>query len=129
MAIFLIRARYGSSYSPPRATGRMFADVSCDTFGADWIEQLARLGVTRGCGDGNYCPNATVNRSSMAVMLLRTLEGGSYLPPPASGVFDDVPAGDPFAPWIEELALRQITSGCDSAGAPTPNPALPWRAP
>jgi hypothetical protein len=48
----------------------------------------------------------------MAVFLLRTLEGSGYTPPPATGLFDDVPPADPFAPWIEELFRRAITSGC-----------------
>ena len=26
--------------------------------------------------------------------------------------FDDVPAGDPYAPWIEELYRSGITAGC-----------------
>jgi hypothetical protein len=29
-------------------------------------------------------------------------------------VFQDVPAADPFARWIEELARRQITGGCNA---------------
>ena len=41
----------------------------------------------------------------MAVFLLKARRGSDYVPPPASGIFDDVPAGDPYAPWIEELAL------------------------
>ena len=48
----------------------------------------------------------------MAVFLLRAKEGPAYLPPPAQGMFEDVPATDPFARWIEELARRGITGGC-----------------
>ncbi len=31
---------------------------------------------------------------------------------PGSEMFTDVPAGNPFCPWIEELARRGITAGC-----------------
>ena len=51
-------------------------------------------------------------RRQLAVLLLRTLEGGWYQPPPAVGQFADVPVADPFAPWIEEIARRGITAGC-----------------
>jgi hypothetical protein len=36
------------------------------------------------------------------------------LPPPScsSPPFDDVPAGDPYCPWIEQLAADQVTAGC-----------------
>jgi hypothetical protein len=50
----------------------------------------------------------------MAPLLLLTREGSAYLPPPAVGVFQDVPASDAFARWIEELVRRQITGGCGS---------------
>ena len=48
----------------------------------------------------------------MAVFLLKASRGSSYTPPPASGVFGDVPASGPFAPWIEELFRSGITAGC-----------------
>jgi hypothetical protein len=38
--------------------------------------------------------------------------GTGWTPPPATGHFGDVPITSPFAPWIEELAHRGITSGC-----------------
>jgi hypothetical protein len=49
----------------------------------------------------------------MAVFLLRAKHGAGYTPPPATGtVFGDVPASDPFAPSIEQLALEGIAAGC-----------------
>lgn len=47
-----------------------------------------------------------------AVFFLRTLEGSAYVPPPPTGVFNDVPVTSPYAPWIEELFRRGITGGC-----------------
>jgi hypothetical protein len=113
MAVFLLKIEHGSGYAPPACTGD-FADVACPSLFADWIEQLAAEGVTAGCGGGLYCPDAAVTRRQMAVFLLKTKEGSGYAPPPATGVFDDVPAGDPFAPWIEELYNRSITGGCQA---------------
>jgi hypothetical protein len=48
----------------------------------------------------------------MAVFLLKAAHGSSYTPPAAVGIFDDVPAGSPLAPWIEELFAEGITAGC-----------------
>ena len=48
----------------------------------------------------------------MAVFLLKARHGSAYAPPPAVGVFDDVPASSNFAPWIEQLAAEGITAGC-----------------
>jgi len=74
MAIFLLRAKYGGSYSPPPASGTMFSDVPQDLWGAAWIEQLAVEGITSGCGGGKFCPNSPVSRDQMAVFLVRTFE-------------------------------------------------------
>ena len=130
MAIFLIRGKLGSAYAPPPATGTVFGDVPADAFGAAFIEQLSTENITTGCGAGNYCPSAPVNRASMAVMLLRARHGGAYKPPEATGVFTDVPAArGPFARWIEELAQEGITSGAPAAvSARTARPrAARWR--
>ena len=105
MAVFLLKSNYGSSHVPPPAVG-VFNDVPTSDPFAPWIEELASLGVTAGCGNGNYCPSATVTRAQMAVFLLKTRNGSSYAPPPATGIFGDVPASDPFAPWIEQIYLR-----------------------
>ena len=71
MAVFLLRAKYGSGYSPPAATG-VFGDVPLSHWSVHWIEQLAAEGITAGCGSGNYCPDAEVTRDQMAVFLVRT---------------------------------------------------------
>jgi len=113
MAIFILRSMHGSAYIPPAATGTVFADVPIDAFAADWIEQLALEGITSGCGDGNYCPDATVTRAEMAIFLLRGKYGSAYTPPVATGiVFGDVPTGSFAADWIEQLAIEGITGGC-----------------
>ena len=112
MAVFLLKADLGSGYVPPPATGTVFADVAANAFAAAWIEDLAARGITTGCGGGNYCPGAGVTRRQMAAFLLKTKLGAGHVPPPASGVFADVPVSDPSAPWIEELYTSAITGGC-----------------
>ena len=116
MAVFLLKSKLGAAHVPPPATGAVFADVPISNPFAPWIEELAGLAITGGCGGGNYCPDAAVTRQQMAVFLLKTLEGSSYGPPDCTGVFADVPctpdAG--FADWIEELYDRQITGGCNA---------------
>ena len=114
MAVFLLKSKYGATHIPPECSGSVFGDVPCTGGPFDkWIEELAGLGVTTGCGGGNYCPNNPVTRAQMAVFLLKTVEDSSYVPPPATGtIFADVPLSNPVAPWIEELYARAITGGC-----------------
>jgi len=71
MAVFLLKAKHGSDYTPPACTG-VFFDVPCPGgFAVDWIEELKAEGVTAGCGGGNYCPTNPVSRSQMAVFLTK----------------------------------------------------------
>jgi len=81
----------------------------------DFVDTAARNGVTAGCGGGDYCPSAPNTRAQMAVFLLKSKYGSDHVPPPATGIFADVPAGDPFAPWIEELYGLGVTGGCQAS--------------
>lgn len=123
MAVFLERGMRGSNFSPPAATGNVFLDVEATDFAAGFIEQFYRDGVTSGCGGNNYCPADSVTRAQMAVFLLRAKYGSWYLPPAATGVFQDVPIGSFAAAWIERLAAEGITSGC-GAGVFCPDDAV-----
>ncbi len=72
MAVFLLRAKYGSGYTPPAPTGTVFADVPLSNPYVAFIERLAAEGITTGCGGGNYCPTSNVTRDQMAIFLVRT---------------------------------------------------------
>jgi len=73
MAVFLLKAEHGPSYTPPPCQGD-FPDVPCPSQFANWIEQLAAEGITGGCGGGNYCPNDPNTRGQMAVFLVKTFD-------------------------------------------------------
>jgi len=111
MAAFLLKSEHGSGYIPPPCTG-VFSDVPCPGPFTDWIEQLAAEGVTGGCGTDIYCPSQSVTRAQMAIFLLKTSEGSGYAPPPATGIFGDVPVGSFGADFIEDLYNKGITGGC-----------------
>jgi metallopeptidase family M12-like protein/IPT/TIG domain-containing protein/S-layer family protein len=72
MAVFLLRSKDGSSYTPPACVTPIFGDVPCSNGFAIWINELANRGITSGCGSGNYCPNNPVTRQQMAVFLVTT---------------------------------------------------------
>ncbi len=71
MAAFLLKIYHGNGYAPPVATG-VFSDVPTSLPLAPWIEELARLAVTSGCGGSQYCPGNAVTRGQMAVFLAKT---------------------------------------------------------
>lgn len=116
MAVFLLRAKHGSSYVPPAAKG-IFADVPQNYWAADWIERLAAEGVTSGCAVNprQYCPGSPVTRDQIAVFLLRAKHGASYVPPKATGIFQDVPTSYWAADWIEQLTKEGVAAGCSTS--------------
>ena len=50
-----------------------FADVPIGHPLHQFIEALAYSGITAGCGNGNFCPNAPLTRGQMAVFLSKAL--------------------------------------------------------
>jgi len=69
MAVFLLRTASGSTPPACVAGSELFSDVPAGSAYCRWIEELARLGVTAGCGAGRYCPSDPVTRGQMAVFL------------------------------------------------------------
>ncbi len=97
----------------PRAALSTFADVPPSHWAWPFVEALAAAGVSSGCGNGNFCPGAQVNRAQMAVFLVSAVHGPGFTPPPATGTrFTDVPADAFAAAHIEQLAADGVTSGC-----------------
>ena len=116
MAVFLLKGMHGGSYVPPAATST-FGDVPANYWAKDWIEELKNEGVTSGCSTSPalFCPDSIVARDQMAVLLLKAKHGNTWVPPAATGLFQDVPTSYWAAPWIEALANEGITTGCSSS--------------
>ena len=58
--------------SPPPSTAT-FEDVPMAHPFSRFIEALAASGITGGCGNGNFCPDAKLTRGQMAVFLAKAL--------------------------------------------------------
>jgi hypothetical protein len=82
-----------------------FSDIGSSPFIAD-ILWIAEAGITNGCGNGQYCPSATVTRDQMASFIAR----GLGLPAATADYFPD-DAGI-FEADINRLAQAGITNGC-----------------
>ena len=73
MAVWIVRVLDGQD-PVPIARSR-FDDVDPASFHARFIERMAELGVTGGCGDGSgFCPDRKVSRAQMAVFLARAYD-------------------------------------------------------
>ena len=117
----LFRAVISSTNDTPSALPNIpvyftkaYWDVPRGSFADAHIHGLAGARVTRSCGGGNYCPNATVNRAEMAVTMVRGIHGPDFVPPAAIGIFADVTISDTdtTADYIEQLYNDGIVAGC-----------------
>lgn len=112
MAIFIVRSVYGGDGFTISPT-QHFADVSPTTFGYMWIQKMYELGITAGCGGGNYCPTEQVTRDQMAVFIIRARYGATtaftYSQTP---YFTDVPNTDFAFQWVQRMKQDNITAGC-----------------
>ena len=77
MAVFILRALEGASYTPPAAS-HFFADlpVAGKEWMEPWVDELYRRGITTGCGTGPliYCPENPVKRQAMAAFIVRAFD-------------------------------------------------------
>jgi hypothetical protein len=92
--------------------GESFPDVPKSNLFYAFVETIFHNGVTGGCTEDAFCPDATTFRQQMAVFVLKSKYGAGYEPPPCTGVFSDVDCQSPFAAWIEDLFVKGIVAGC-----------------
>ena len=50
-----------------------YNDVPLNHWGSRAIDAISYAGISSGCGNGNFCPDALVTRAELAVMLQRAL--------------------------------------------------------
>jgi S-layer homology domain len=92
-----------------------FTDVAPSDFDYTAANLLYAQGITSGCSGNpiSFCPDSTLTRGEMAVLLIRAIGGDptSFNPTP---YFADVPPSYLFFAWIQKLYELGITSGCSA---------------
>jgi predicted outer membrane repeat protein len=74
--VFALRMKYGTLYTPPPATGTLFADLTNPSYYAtSWAEQAYKDGLIPNCGMSGgkpkFCPKVLVSRGLAAYMIVR----------------------------------------------------------
>ncbi len=97
---------------------RWFTDVGESPF-ADEINTLATYGIVEGDGAGSFYPQNTLKRGEVCAMLGTALG----LAGNRNQYFSDVPAEDPYAPYINAMAELGLVAGVGN-GKFNPNGTL-----
>ena len=107
VAVWVVRVL--DDEDPEPVSESRFDDVDAADFHARFIERMAQLGVTQGCGDGSaFCPDDNMNRAEMAVFLARAYNPADGPDPDFADVADDAW----YAADVARLAASGITKGC-----------------
>ena len=72
LAFRSVKFAYRLQVSPAPAVPT-FGDVPTTDQGFQFIEALAAAGITGGCGDGKFCPDAPLTRRAAAIFLAKAL--------------------------------------------------------
>ena len=114
--MFAVLALVAASVVPSGAAAqggdRVFDDVAEDAYYGEPVAALAASGVFVGTEcEAGFCPTEPINRRTMAVWIVRVLDG---VDPPARSEsrFGDVDAAGIHAPLIERMAELGVTQGC-----------------
>ena len=92
--------------SPVILPGKTFPDIAGHPNQAA-IEALAARGIINGMTDTTFAPDETMTRAQFATIVVR----GLGLPEQTPQVFDDVKAGDWFAPYVGSAYAYGIVKG------------------
>ena len=100
------------SAGPAAAQASGYRDVPGGAYFSDSVSALAAQGVFDGteCDEG-FCPDDPIDRKTMAVWIVRMLDGEDPLPI-AESRFDDVEGDSFYAPFIERMYHLSVTGGC-----------------
>jgi hypothetical protein len=108
MAAFIMRAL--GEFSPPTPPSQRFNDVPPTNIFYSFIDRMGALGITVGCGNGNYCPGSAVLHQEMAAFIMRARS--EFDPPtPPTQRFNDVLPSNVFYNFIERMGALDIWQG------------------
>ncbi len=99
-----------SRWVKPPATSVDYFDDDDGHWAEGVLNQMAAVGIIRGCGERLACPDVSVTRAQMAAFLRRTFD----LPTSATDFFTD-DAGSIFEDDINAIAAAKVTVGCGTA--------------
>jgi S-layer homology domain len=101
----------------------LFLDVPSTAYYYNAVNLFTQYGITAGCGNNNYCPDANVTRAQMAVFIITSIFGSNSFTYSTTPHFSDVQPTDFGFPWIQAMYEMGISAGCGN-GNYCPNDAV-----
>jgi uncharacterized delta-60 repeat protein len=119
-AVFMLRAKFGSSFVPGPATHAFKDDWTKGTWAEPWADSMYTNGLSAGCSSSplKYCPWDQIPREQAVIFALRMKYGTDYIPPAATGtLFADMTNAQYYAtPWAEQAYKDGLIPNCGTSG-------------
>lgn len=107
-------------FSPHQALCGSFSDVPYGSFYYDYVYYLACRGIVTGFGDTTFRPQANVTRGQLSKIVANS---AGFNEAPVGQIFEDVPPGSTYYPYIQRMATRNLISGYPCGGTNPDNGA------
>ena len=100
-----------TDYSLPQDA---FTDVSTTDSFLPAIDLLKQYGITSACQEQplKFCSNDNITQAQMAVFVVRSAMGGDNFTYTTTPYFTDVPATNPYFPWVQKMQDLGIALPC-----------------
>jgi hypothetical protein len=111
------RVLYGSGIGIKTTPSNSFIDLSLSSdysWAAPWAAALSENDYLSGCAREPYlfCPSTPISRVDSLILMLRTLYGPTFSPPPATGIFSDISIRWEETRWIEIAYQLELLQPC-----------------
>lgn len=110
---WVIRAKLGASF--PYEPVARFSDVPQTDPAFAYVQKAAELGIVGGYPDGTFRPNTGIPRTTMAIVVVRALDGESFDFTQARWFADVDTTHDAFR-YVQRARDRALTYGCGDVG-------------
>jgi Bacterial Ig-like domain (group 3)/FG-GAP-like repeat/S-layer homology domain len=105
-------ATYSAAAPVTQSFTVLYNDVPASAYYYNAVNLFTQYGITAGCGNNNYCPDANVTRAQMAVFIVSAIFRGGAFTSSATPHFSDVQPGDFGFAWIQAMYELGISAGC-----------------
>jgi hypothetical protein len=113
----LNKVDYNDTHFSDRDIGVAFSTRFSDVLPTHWayeaVEKVAVAGISSGCGNTNFCPDATITRKEAAAFIAQA----ANLPPNSADSLCDVPI-DGYTPFIKAAYAAGVAESCGDCTPP-----------
>lgn len=116
LVVFLVKMKDGVEGEFDYSQNPYFNDVQPGDWMFKWVQEAYELGLTSGCGNGNFCPYSPVTKAQIAVFMVRQALGDDNFSYNQTPYFNDVDPNHWAFKWVQKAYELGLAEPCDDQG-------------